>query len=161
MRSMMLGFANRHDDALLEAKRSVELSAESYFARYTLMRAEASCGHFTTAIALAPPLLSMSGRHPWALGMLGWSLAQAGQRERATAVFEEMEARSRHEFIAPLWLATTAAAIGRDDLARRFAVQAVSERDPILPIARFQPQFDGVRAIPEIRAHYARLFGES
>jgi hypothetical protein len=68
--------------------------------------------------------------------------------EKARAVFDELEARSRHEFVSPFWIAAVAAAAGRGEDARRYAKRSVIERESIVVLARILPQWDGVRAMP-------------
>jgi pentatricopeptide repeat protein len=99
-----------------------------------------------------PALLGVSGRHQWALGILVWSLAKAGEAERARAVHDEMMARSRSEFMAPFWLAASAAAAGLEDEATRQLERTVHERDPLVYWGLQVPTWDGVRTLPHFEA---------
>jgi hypothetical protein len=71
---------------------------------------------------------------PEAIACLAWSLAKAGEAERARAVHDEMMARSRHEFMAPFWLAASAASVGLEDEATRQLERAVREHGYPHPI---------------------------
>jgi TolB-like protein len=51
----------------------------------------------------------------------------------------------RHEFIAPFWLVTAAAAAGLTDRALEHVVQAVAARDPLVVWGHSVPFWDGVR----------------
>jgi serine/threonine-protein kinase len=148
MHSFALGFAGRHAEGVSEAERAMKLDPGSFFAQWGLMRAAGWAGDFARAIAMAPALLAASGRHPWALGALGWTHGKAGHAAEARAVFDELEARSRLEFVTPFWLAAAAAAAGLGEEARRYAERAVIERDPVVVLARLLPHWDGVRAMP-------------
>ena len=124
-----------------------------------MVQALAWLGRYDEVLARTPALLAMSGRHPWALGTLCWVLARMGEKEKAVAVFEEAEARSRHEFISPFWLAAAAAAVGRIDDAERYAERALNERDPVLVLAWVMPQYREVWQLESVRKMYEGLRG--
>ena len=88
------------------------LDAESFFAHWNMMRGHAWAGNYDRAIEEAPALLGDSGRHPWALGLLAWTYGRAGRTDRARACYDELEARSRHEFVPPAWLSVAAGSAG-------------------------------------------------
>jgi hypothetical protein len=92
-------------------------------------------------------VLFRSGRHCWALGLLAWTYGKAGRAERARACYDELEARSRHEFIAPTWLAVSAASAGLPEESLRWLEQAVRERDPLVLWVRL-PFWDPIREHP-------------
>ncbi len=148
MHSYMLGLGGWHEESLLEAERSVSLDADSFFSQWNLLRGHASIGRFDHAIALAPTILAESGRHQWVLGLLAWIYGKVGRTEAARAVRDEMEGRSRHEFVSPFWLATAAAAAGLPDEAIRLAEQAVAEHDPLVLWSRVTPFWDRIREHP-------------
>jgi hypothetical protein len=79
---------------------------------------------------------------------LGWCYGQYGRLDLSRAVFEELKARSLHEFVAPAWLAITAGAANLPDEAIARAEKAVAERDPhILWVPTF-PFWDSIREHP-------------
>jgi serine/threonine-protein kinase len=145
MHSHVLGFAGRHEESILEAQRAFDLEPDSFFAQWNLMRAHSWAGRYDRALELAAPTLQDSGRQQWALGILAWTYGKAGRPDRARAVYDEMEGRSRHEFIAPFWLVTAAAAAGLTDRALEHVVQAVAARDPLVVWGHSVPFWDGVR----------------
>jgi hypothetical protein len=112
------------------------------------MRGRAWAGQYELAIEMAPALLRVSGRHQWVLGTLAWTYGKAGHAEQARAVCDEMEGRSRHEFVSPFWLATAAASSGLMDQAIHRARRAVADRDPIVVWGRVIPFWDTIRADP-------------
>jgi hypothetical protein len=99
-------------------------------------------------MTLIPALLRNSGRNHWVLGTLGWIYGKMGRAGEARAVHDELEARSRQEFVAPFWLATTAASSGQPDLALQLARRANVERDPLVLWGRIAPFWDGIRPLP-------------
>ena len=147
MHSYVLGIAGRHEESIVEAERSVGLDADSFFAHLEVMRSNAWAGHYDRAIAEAPALLGASGRHSWGLGILAWTHGKAGHAEMARACYDELEARSRHEFVASSWLAVAAASAGLAEDAFRWAERAVAERDPLVLWSRL-PYWDPIRTHP-------------
>jgi hypothetical protein len=103
MHSYMLGLGGWHEETLEGAERAIGLDAESFLPQWNLVRAHAWLGHHEDAIAVSSTILTESGRHQWVLGQLAWTYAKAGLLEEARAVHDEMEGRSRHEFVSPFW----------------------------------------------------------
>ena len=148
MYSYLLGIIGRHEESLVEADRSMGLDAESFFARWNLMRAHAWAGDHDRAIEMAPALLGDSGRHIWALGLLAWTYGRAGRLTSARACYDELEGRSRHEFVSPCWLSVAAGSAELEEPAIRWAARAVAERDPLLLWSRRVPFWEYHRARP-------------
>jgi serine/threonine-protein kinase len=148
MHSYLLGIAGSHDDSTAEAERALALDTESFFAQWNRIRAYAWAGHHDQALEEARGFLGSSGRHQWALGILGWIYGLAGLPASARACHDELEARSRHEYVAPSWLAITALSAGLADESIRWTQQAVTERDPLVLWAKLIPFWTSVRADP-------------
>ena len=149
MHSYMLGLGGWHQESLLDAERAVSLDPDSFFSQWNLLRGHASIGRCDHAIELAPTILAESGRHQWVLGLLAWIYSKVGRIGAARAVRDEMEGRSRHEFVSPFWLATAAAAAGLPGEALRLAGQAVAEHDPLVLWSRVTPLWEKLRELPE------------
>jgi serine/threonine-protein kinase len=159
MNSHMLGFAGRHGESLVEAERSLGIDEDSFIAQWNLMRGCAMAGLHDRAIEMAPAVLATSGRHPWVLGMLAWTYDKAGLAERARAVYEEMGARSRFEFMSPFWLAVAAASAGIPEESIRQVERAVQERDPLIIWARASAYSDTIRAHPRFEEVVRGVWG--
>ncbi len=148
MCSQVLGVAGLHEESIAEAERSLELDPDSFYSHWNVMRAHAWAGHYERAIQEAPALFSASGRHQWALGLLGCTYGRSSHTELARACHDELEARSRHEFIAPSWLAVTAASCGLLEQAIQWTERAVAGRDPLILWARSFPFWERIREHP-------------
>jgi serine/threonine-protein kinase len=120
MHSYVLGIAGRQEESIAEAERSRSLDPDSFFPHWNMMRGYAWAGHYDRAIAEAPALFEASGRHAWALGLLAGTYGRAGRADRARAVYDELEARSRHEFVSPTWLAIAAGSAGLEEPSIRW-----------------------------------------
>jgi len=159
MNSYILGIVGRHEESISEAERSVALDAESFFARWSLMRAHAWAGHYDRAIAEAPALLGDSGRHHWALGLLAFTYGRAGRLDRARACYDELEGRSRHEFVSPSWLSAAAGSAELEELGIRWMERAVAERDPLVLWSRRLPYWEFHRARPRFHEVMREVWG--
>jgi eukaryotic-like serine/threonine-protein kinase len=148
MSAHILGFMGLHVESLEQSQRAFALDRESFFAHWNIVRSHAWLGDYQRAIDMSAGLLRVSGRHQWGLGMLAWSLGKASLAERARAIHDELMARSRSEFVAPFWLAASAAACGLDEEATRQVERAAREHDPLLPWGPVAPTWDQVRALP-------------
>jgi adenylate cyclase len=71
----------------------------------------------------------MSGRHPWIMAWLAVTLAHWGKASEAEALYFEMQARARREYVAPTSLALAAFAAAREDEVIRYAREAYEARD--------------------------------
>jgi serine/threonine-protein kinase len=147
MHSYVLGIADRHAESIAEAERAIGLDPDSFFAHIEVMRSHAWAGDYDRAIAEAPALLGASGRHSWALGILAWTYGKAGHGDKARACYDELEARRRHEFVAPSWLAVAAGSAGLAEEAIRWAERGVAERDPLVIWSALR-YWDLIRAHP-------------
>jgi len=159
MHSFGLSIAGRHAEGILEGERSLELDPESFFARWSLMRSFAWAGQYDRVIEMAPAILLESGRHVWALGLLAWTWAQAGHMDRARACAEELEARSRHEFVSAAWLSVAVAAAGRTEEGFGHFERAVAEREPTALWSRRFVIFSPLRAHPRYEEVTRPLYG--
>ncbi len=148
MHSYMLGLMGQHGATLAEAERAIELDPDSFFPQWNRMRAHAWNGDLARALALAPATLAESGRHHWVLGMVAWIHGEMGHADQARAVYDELEARSRHEFTPPFWIAVAASAAGLDEHAMRLVRQCVTDHDPLTLWSRRTPFWSRIRRDP-------------
>jgi eukaryotic-like serine/threonine-protein kinase len=159
MHSFCLDVVGRHEEAIAEAERSLELDPESFFAQWCVMRSTALAGRYARAIELAPPLLMESGRHTWALGVLAWTYHKAGRADLARACRDEMEGRSRHDFVSPAWLASACGSAGLEAEGIRWLERAVADRDPMVIWARRIPFWDSLQALPRYEEILREVWG--
>jgi serine/threonine protein kinase/Tfp pilus assembly protein PilF len=126
--------AGRHDEAAREGQIAVELDPGSLIAQMSFGAALHSQSRFEEAESTYRQALGSVGRHPWLLTHLGVLHADSGNRDAARAVYDELVARSRHEFVHPTLMAMLAASVNEPNEALAFAERAFAERDPTLGI---------------------------
>jgi serine/threonine-protein kinase len=148
MSSFAYSFAGRHEEAVRAAGQAVAADPESFFGHWQMLRAHAWAGDYERALALATTLIAFTGRHHWALAMVAWTHGKAGHAALARAAYDELEGRSRLEFIGPGWLAVAADAAGLRDEALRYAGRAFIERDPLVVLIPVMPPFADLREDP-------------
>jgi len=153
MYGFVSGYAGEHTQALRACRRAVELDSESYLARFALQEILRVSGQFDESIAVGELALSISGRHSWAMVFLALAFADCGRTADADAVYAEMLARARRQYIAPAPLAAVASASAREDDAIGHARDAFSRRDPecLFIFSPYAPIADRLYAYPRFR----------
>jgi TolB-like protein/Tfp pilus assembly protein PilF len=117
-------------EAIQASRRALELDSTNYLAHVALLEALRLSGELGESIAAGQLALAMSGRHAWAMNSRALTFADWGKSAEADAVYCEMLARARHQYVAPGALALAASAAAREDDAVRHAREAFETRDP-------------------------------
>ena len=148
---LLYGGARRFSDAVQTSERAVELDSESFLPRWVLQTVLFFSDRFEEAVAAGHAALAISGRHPWALAILTVTLAEWGKLGEAEAVYAELMARARREYILPSALSLSAGAVGRHDEAMHYAREAVAIRDPFrVSFSSYWPASTRLRADSQI-----------
>ena len=151
IRSFILSFGGRHQEAMAEAKHARELDQEAFLPHIALVIATVTGSDPTQGIPAARSALQVSGRSPWVLAYLAQLFAIAGDPERAAATHRELLARSGTEYVASVFLAMSAMAAGTQDEAIKFGMRAVEDGESLIPSLfgplglRLHPAFDELR----------------
>jgi tetratricopeptide (TPR) repeat protein len=122
--------AGRTADGVSVGRHAVELDGESLLARWVLQATLLSSGQFEASVVAGESALAMSGRSPWCMALLAVALADWGKTGEAEALYFEMQARARREYVAPTSLAIAALAAAREDEVIRYAREACEFHDP-------------------------------
>jgi TolB-like protein len=130
--AVALSFADKFEEAIDVGARARALDPNSFFAIWAHVNAVAYGGDPIEACEMIPPLLPRYGRHPWLMMGLTAAYDRAGRPEQAEAVFLELQARSKNEYVQPAVVASTAEHAGHRAEALRFLRRAVEIRDPVL-----------------------------
>jgi TolB-like protein/Tfp pilus assembly protein PilF len=130
MYALTCQLAGKTAESVEVSRRAVQLDSESFLTNSVLQNTLASSGQFEASVAAGESALAMSGRHPWSMAWLALALADWGKTGEADALYFEMQARARREYLAPTSLAVAALATAREDEAIRYAREAYEIRDP-------------------------------
>jgi TolB-like protein/Tfp pilus assembly protein PilF len=149
--ALALAMVRRGDDAIATAHRALEADPASYLAKWTLGQASAWHGKAADAVATHQQAAARA-QSSFSLAPLATAFARADRPAEALAVHQQLLERATTEYVAPAFLALTAAAAGLNDDALAFAVQAWEIRDPFLYFARHYPDYAWHREQPEFQA---------
>jgi adenylate cyclase len=155
---MICGCAGQCAEAVQATRRGMELDPASYIAHHTLHLALHVCGRFEESVAIGEQALAMSGRHSWTMGTLAVTFADWGKPADADALYAEMLARARRQYVPPAILALAAAATSKEDEAICHARNALESRDPMCPLfSKHWSQTARLYAYPRFREIIARM----
>jgi serine/threonine protein kinase len=129
--------AGRFDDGAESARRALDLDPEGFLSRFTLQCALGLCGRREESVAVAEDLLARSGRHPWGMAALAFFYAEWGRTADAKAIYAELLARAKRQYIPPSLLAISAFAAGDRDDAMEHAREAYAVHDPNLITTKY------------------------
>jgi len=117
-------------EAVHASRRGIEVDPENYFARLTLQESLRLSGELEESSAAGQLAMAMSGRHAWAMAWHALTLADWNRLADADAVYCEMAARARYQYVPPVVLAIAASGAAREEDALRHAHEAFEIRDP-------------------------------
>jgi serine/threonine-protein kinase len=155
---LVLSFGGRAEDALIEARKAIGLDPSALYGYWIAIMADLGGGLYAEAIEDAQRSIPRFGRHAWLLMGLVIAHAKRGQTEPAQAIYDELVARSRTEYVQGAVLAVTAMAVGRRDEAMSHWIRAADDRDPMMAVLMQRGILgDGLRDQPEHRALLRRI----
>ncbi len=157
MLGFVLAIASRYEEAVTHLQTAIELEPNSYLACRGLGLASRWGSRYPEAIAAFEKSLSLSGRHQWALGDTHAVYVLAGRMEEADAMFDEMVARLKDGYVQSSFFAMGLALRGRKDEAFEWLERAYEERDPLMGILKYWPDFDPLRDDPRFDDMLARI----
>jgi serine/threonine-protein kinase len=155
---IVLTWAERFDEAAAEAQRGIDIDPNAFLPQWALLLALALGPRPTEGVRVGNQLLTRFGRHPWLLWGLSLASGAAGSIEVAEALYAELQARSRSEYVQPAALAAAALGAGRREDLFRHLREAVDRSDPLLAIcAGHWPGFAPLRGDPEFESILTRF----
>jgi eukaryotic-like serine/threonine-protein kinase len=143
--ALALSWNRQSDRATVEARRGIELDPTAFYPHWTLLHALAFGPDPAQAAAIGPSILARFGRHPWIMMGLAWANGATGRQDTADALYSELAARARAEYVQPAALAVAAVGAGRRTDVLRHLGEAADIRDPLLALMILQwPGFSPV-----------------
>jgi adenylate cyclase len=122
--------AGRYSEALPAFDRALELDPDSFLAGYFRCCTLHFSGHFEDAVARGEEVLTMSGRQTGTMAILTSIFMDWGKPSEADAIYTELTARARREYVPPSYLVIAAHALGLQEEALVQARLAMGIRDP-------------------------------
>jgi serine/threonine-protein kinase len=150
-----LFLARRYDEAVVECEKSLEVDPNFILAIHIMGMCRALKGQLDEAIQIGERTVSISGRAPFYLGVLGHYYARSGATDKVNAIIEELEHVARTRYVPPHSFAFIYA--GANDLDRAFEWQARANEDGASPFYYFAPLIDNMQADPRHAAELKRI----
>jgi serine/threonine protein kinase/DNA-binding winged helix-turn-helix (wHTH) protein/tetratricopeptide (TPR) repeat protein len=122
--------AGKYAEASQALERALELDPDSFLARWSLQNTLHLSEHFEEAVAKGQEVLVMSGRQPAAMATLAATFADWGKPSEAEAIYLELIARARREYVLPTQLAVAAHSLRLQKETLGHISHAIEIRDP-------------------------------
>ena len=143
--------ARRYDDAIAECAQIPAIDPNFYFAYWCLGFAywqkgmlEQAVGAYERAIDLEPEDLHLKAEAAMAY-------VAAGKHAEAQEILEQLEEKSRQEYVNPVALALAHMAVGDLDGTFTWLDRMYEERSPVLIWMNVQPRYDSLRGDPRFQ----------
>jgi TolB-like protein/tetratricopeptide (TPR) repeat protein len=150
-----LFLARRYDQAVTECEKSLEVDPSFIFAIHVMGMSRAQQSRLAEAIEIGERTVSMSGRAPFYLGVLGHYYARAGAVGKVRDMLEELAGLAGTRYVPPHCQAYIHA--GANDLDRAFEWQARAYDDGASPFYYFSPLIENLHADPRHKAELRRM----
>jgi len=152
-----LMFARRYAEALQECQRCMDLDPAYTTADWIRAQVHTLLHDHDAAIAAAERAVALTSRRSFYLSAYGMACAAGGRRADADRVIQELLARSRAEFVSPLWLADINTQLGEADAAFEWLERAYESRTQALISLGVCPLYDSLRADVRFRSLLDRI----
>ena len=150
---IVLGFGGKLAEAEAQARRGIELDPGAFYSHWALLHALMLGPDPAAGVEAGRRMLAQFGRHPWLMMGVAFACGAAGQHDKAEAIYAELAARSRGEYVQPVSLAIAALGAGGKDLALQHLREAARIRDPMLAATGpHGPMYPAIRHDPEYLA---------
>lgn len=124
--------ASKFEEALAAARTGIELDADSFLSHWMAGLSLMALKRFDEAIRALDHLAAISHRHQHSLNSLIWAYCRSGNFDDAKTIMNELEERSKTEYISEACLGLSSASLGNIDAAFDFLEKACESRDPLL-----------------------------
>jgi serine/threonine-protein kinase len=153
---LYLYYAHKHDEAIEQYRKTLEINSEFGVAHYYLGLAYLQKKEYDTAIAEFKSVMKSAGEAATgkeeldgddleAAAALAYAYASAGKRAEAQSLLDKMIELQKRRYVSPLYLATVYTGLGAKDQAIEQLNKAYENRHPGLVLIRVEPLFDTLR----------------
>ena len=153
----VLFYARQFDQAIQQCSNVVEMDASLAQAHDCLGYAYLALGDYPKAIAECKEAANQYSLDPLRQAGLARAYALAGESKKAREILDELEGRSRTQYVPPYVLAMLHAALGEKDQAFALLNRGYQEQDPYLVRLRVDEVVDPLRSDPRFAELVARI----
>ena len=145
------------DRAMAQFEKVLALEPSFAFAHYALGDVCTQRGEYERAFSEFNLAIELGGRSVNHVGVLGYAYGRSGNRDRANDHLQELEARSAHGYVSPIWIALVHLGLGDLDGLFHWLDRAVEERDGSLILMAAAIEVDPVREDPRFKSLLERM----
>jgi TolB-like protein/Tfp pilus assembly protein PilF len=149
--------SGEYEKARMASLAGIEIDAGSFLAYTSLGMALYKLGKTEEAIEAIRSSVEVSGRHQYTLLILSWLYSMKGDVAGARDILEEMEQRSKTEFISGLALATAAYSSKDYTKAHAYLEKAFEEKASLLVSISGYPFFSFIKTDPLFQPYLERM----
>jgi TolB-like protein/DNA-binding winged helix-turn-helix (wHTH) protein/tetratricopeptide (TPR) repeat protein len=150
-------YAGRIDEAIAGFNKTLDVNPEFGVAHWGLAQCFRQRGDTTREIQELRRAVELSGNSAYMRAHLAYGLATSGDREHAMAIQRELETEGRERYTSPYHLALIAAGLGDREAMIRALERALADRSGWMVFMPVEPEFEGVRQMPEFQRLLARV----
>jgi TolB-like protein/Tfp pilus assembly protein PilF len=154
---LILNYAGRYEEAITQLRKAIELDPSQWHPHHILVHVYFVNSMYPESIATSETAITLAGRHPWNLMFLAMGYVATGKRAEAEAIYDELLARARREYVQSFVFGTLSGALGRKDEAFEWLDRACGEHDPVLPVLKVYKPFDPLRDDPRFQDLLRRM----
>jgi serine/threonine-protein kinase len=157
--AVALLYARRHDEAISQLQKSVEIDPNFAPIYARLADAYAEKGMFDEAIAEGLKARQLRERAITGsiLASLGHAYAVAGKRREAERILAELKELQQRVYVSPFFIAKVHAGLGDKEQSIRWLQKALDERDYLLPRLKVEPSFEKFHSDPRFQEIVRRV----
>jgi DNA-binding winged helix-turn-helix (wHTH) protein/TolB-like protein/Tfp pilus assembly protein PilF len=141
----ILYLAGKHDQAIEQARKMLEIDPNFFPARRYLGLAYEQKGMYAEAVEEFQKGIKLSGS-PLMVALLGHAYAASGKKEEARKVLAELKHLSSRRYVSPYTIAAIYTGLGERDQAFDWLERAFEERDIWLMNMKVDPVFSSLRS---------------
>ena len=143
-------YARDYDRAIQQFQKTLELDPNFPLVHWALPAAYEQKGMYDEAIAGFKKGIALRGGTEWSFSMsgLGHAYGVAGKKAEARAVLDELEQRSRQEYVPADSIALVYAGLGEKDQAFAWLEKAYNEHAFKMAWLKVEPGWDSLRSDP-------------
>ena len=137
--------ARRYEEAIAQLQKAQQMDPNFRLAYFWQAACMLKLGRAAEVVVVMEQALSAHGDSPGIKCFLAVACALAGERERAQALYEQLQQLAQREYVPPYYLGSVAAQLGALDDAFGHLERAYQERSGWVPWLKLDPMADVLR----------------
>jgi len=141
-------YSEQVERAIEQRKKTLELDPGFVVAMEGLAEDYISISMYPEAVATIEKAVSLAGRTPRFVTLLGRAYALSGRKDEAETLLKELQERATSEYVLPRYFAEVYASLGNTDEAFRWLEKGYQERNWGTLFLRISPRWDPLWSDP-------------